>query len=328
MSLSIISKTGALPKIRGLYPAIVLIGLIFLLSAPFLGIYPIFLMKVLCFALMASAFNLMLGYVGLLSFGHAAFFGIGAYVLGHTIKEWGIPPLAALPMATATAALMGFIFGAIAIRQKGIYFAMITMALGQLVYFVCVQAPFTNGEDGIQAIPRGTVLGILDLSETLPLYYFVLAIFVLGLLAIYRTVNSPLGQALRGVKENEQRMISLGYPVARMKILAFTISAALTGLAGATKAIVFQTATLTDVQWQTSGEAVLMTLIGGIGTLFGPVVGAAIVIGIQSRLAWIGSWMMVIVGVIFVICVMSFRKGIVGTLMASAERAGSERAKR
>lgn len=311
MSLSDTSKSG----LTMLYPAFVVLGLAFLLSAPFLGVYPIFLMKVLCFAVMASAFNLMLGYVGLLSFGHAAFFGMGAYVLGYTMKEWGLPPMGGLALATGVAALMGLVFGAIAIRQKGIYFAMITMALGQLVYFICVQAPFTNGEDGIQAIPRGTVLGVLDLRDTLTLYYFVLAIFVFGFLVIYRTVRSPLGQALKGVRENEQRMISLGYPVAQMKVLAFTISAALTGLAGATKAIVFQTATLTDVQWQTSGEAVLMTLIGGIGTLFGPIVGAGIIITIQSRFASMGSWIMVIIGVIFVVCVMAFRKGVVGTLL-------------
>lgn len=325
MTISEITKSGMLFGIKGLYPALVLIGLLFLLTAPFLGVYPIFLMKVLCFALMASAFNLMLGYVGLLSFGHAAFFGVGAYVLGHAMKEWGVPPLAGLALATIVAALMGLVFGAIAIRQKGIYFAMITMALGQLVYFVCVQASFTNGEDGIQAIPRGTVMGLLNLQDTLTLYYFVLATFVGGFLVIYRTVRSPLGQALKGVRENEQRMISLGYPVARMKVLAFSISAALTGLAGATKAIVFQTATLTDVQWQTSGEAVLMTLIGGIGTLFGPVVGAGIIITIQSRFASMGSWIMVIVGVIFVICVMSFRKGIVGTLLASGQADQTDR---
>jgi len=315
MSMSDTSKSGAPHGFTTLYPALVLLGLVFLLSAPFLGVYPIFLMKVLCFAVMASAFNLMLGYVGLLSFGHAAFFGMGAYVLGHTMKEWGLPPMGGLALATGVAALMGLVFGAIAIRQKGIYFAMITMALGQLVYFICVQAPFTNGEDGIQAIPRGTVLGVLDLRDTLTLYYFVLAIFVFGFLVIYRTVRSPLGQALKGVRENEQRMISLGYPVAQMKVLAFTISAALTGLAGATKAIVFQTATLTDVQWQTSGEAVLMTLIGGIGTLFGPIVGAGIIITIQSRFASMGSWIMVIIGVIFVVCVMAFRQGVVGTLL-------------
>lgn len=308
--------SGVASRFGRLNSGIILFGIVFLLAAPFLGVYPIFLMKVLCFALMASAFNLMLGYVGLLSFGHAAFFGVGAYVLGHSMKLWGFPPIAALMLATASAALMGLLFGAIAIRQKGIYFAMITMALGQLVYFICLQAPFTNGEDGIQAIPRGTVLGLFDLRSTLTLYYFVLVIFVFGFLVVYRTVRSPLGQALKGVRENEQRMVSLGYPVARMKVLAFTISAALTGLAGATKAIVFQTATLTDVQWQTSGEAVLMTLIGGIGTLFGPVVGAGIIITIQSRFASMGSWIMVIVGVIFVVCVMAFRKGIVGTFLA------------
>lgn len=320
----IMSKADEPTSVRFLYLALILGGLALLLAAPFLGLYPIFVMKVLSFALMACAFNLMLGYVGLLSFGHAAFFGMGAYVLGNTLKVWEMPPLAGLALATLAGGLLGLVFGAVAIRQKGIYFAMITMALGQLVYFICVQAPFTNGEDGIQAIPRGSVLGVLNLEDMITLYYFVVTIFVVGFLVIYRTVRSPLGQALKGVRENEQRMISLGYPVARMKVLAFTISAALTGLAGATKALVFQTATLTDVQWQTSGEAVLMTLIGGMGTLFGPVVGAGIIITIQSRFADMGSWIMVIIGLIFVVCVMAFRKGVIGTLIASTQHRGKE----
>ena len=292
------------------------VGVAILLVAPFLGIYPIFLMKLMAFALFACAFNLMLGYVGLLSFGHAAFFGMGAYVTGHAVKVWGITTVFGILAGTVVAGLMGLVFGAIAIRQRGIYFAMITLALAQMVYFFALQVPFTHGEDGIQGIPRGTIFGLLDLRDPLAMYYFVAAIFLGGFLIIYRTVHSPFGQTLKGIRENEPRMVSLGYPVARLKVMAFTISATLTGLAGATKAIVFQAATLTDVHWQMSGEVVLMTLIGGMGTIFGPVVGAGVIIALQNYLATIGSWVTVVMGTIFVVCVLTFRRGIVGELLA------------
>ncbi|MDQ0326363.1 branched-chain amino acid transport system permease protein [Rhodopseudomonas julia] len=296
------------------------VGIAALAVAPFLGIYPIFLMKLLCFALFACAFNLMLGYVGLLSFGHAAFFGMAAYVAGHAVKVWELGTVFGIAAGTVTAGVMGLVFGAIAIRQKGIYFAMITLALAQMVFFFCLQAPFTHGEDGIQGIPRGTVFGLIDLRDTLTMYYFVAVIFAAGFFVLYRTVHSPFGQALKGIRENEPRMISLGYPVALLKVLAFTMSAAITGLAGATKAIVFQSATLTDVNWHMSGEVVLMTLIGGMGTILGPVVGAGIVIALQNYLSTIGSWVTVVMGAIFVICVLTFRRGIVGEILARTRR--------
>ncbi|WP_128291275.1 branched-chain amino acid ABC transporter permease [Afifella aestuarii] len=296
------------------------VGIAALAVAPFLGIYPIFLMKLLCFALFACSFNLMLGYVGLLSFGHAAFFGMAAYVAGHAVKVWGIGTVFGIAAGTLTAGVMGLVFGAIAIRQKGIYFAMITLALAQMVFFFCLQAPFTHGEDGIQGIPRGTVFGLVDLRDTLTMYYFVAVIFAAGFFVLYRTVHSPFGQALKGIRENEPRMISLGYPVALLKVLAFTMSATITGLAGATKAIVFQSATLTDVNWHMSGEVVLMTLIGGMGTILGPVVGAGIVIALQNYLSTIGSWVTVVMGAIFVICVLTFRRGIVGEILAWMRR--------
>ncbi len=291
-------------------------GLAVLVVAPFTGLYTVFLMKLMCFALFACAFNLMLGYVGLLSFGHAAFFGMAAYATGHVVKEWGFDPFLGILAGAAVAGAMGLVFGAIAIRQKGIYFAMITLALAQMVYFFCLQVKFTHGEDGIQGIPRGMLFGLVDLRDSLNMYFFVAAIFVVGYAIIYRTVHSPFGQALKGIRENEPRMISLGYPVARIKVMAFTISAALAGLAGATKSIVFQAATLTDVHWHMSGEVVLMTLIGGMGTMFGPVVGAGVIVALQNYLATIGSWVTVVMGVIFVVCVLTFRRGIVGEILA------------
>ncbi|MBK8908775.1 MAG: branched-chain amino acid ABC transporter permease [Rhodospirillales bacterium] len=315
MSEAVVHSTPK-PNRRAVGWILAAIGLAILLVAPFLGIYPIFLMKLMCFALFAAAFNLMLGYVGLLSFGHAAFFGMSAYVAGHAVKVWGVGTILGIAGGTLAAAIMGVVFGAIAIRQRGIYFAMITLALAQMVYFFCLQAPFTHGEDGIQGIPRGSVFGLVNLHDPLAMYYFVAAIFLAGYLIIYRTVNSPFGEALKGIRENEPRMISLGYPVARIKVAAFTISAALTGLAGATKAIVFQTATLTDVHWHMSGEVVLMTLIGGMGTVFGPVVGAGVIIALQNYLATIGSWVTVVMGTIFVVCVLTFRRGIVGELQS------------
>jgi branched-chain amino acid transport system permease protein len=294
----------------------VLAGLLLLalgLVAPFV-VYPIFLMKALCFALFACAFNLLLGYVGLLSFGHAAFFGWAAYVCGHTAKAWGWPPELAILAGTAAATVLGLGFGWLAIRRTGIYFAMITLALAQMTYFFALQAPFTGGEDGIQAIPRGRLLGLVDLGQMLNMYYFTLAVFLFGFFLIYRTVYSPFGQVLKAIRENETRAISLGYKVDHYKLLAFVLSAALAGLAGATKAIVFQFATLTDVHWHISGEVVLMTLLGGMGTIFGPVAGAFVVVTLQNYLAQFGGWVTVITGAIFVACVLLFRRGIVGEL--------------
>jgi branched-chain amino acid transport system permease protein len=284
-----------------------------LLAAP-VFIYPIFLAKLLCFALFACAFNLLIGYAGLLSFGHAAFFGMAAYAVGHSAKVWGWSPELAILFGVAVSATLGLGFGALAIRRQGIYFAMITLALAQMVYFFCLQAPFTHGEDGIQAIPRGHMFGLLNLRDTLTLYFVVLAIFLIGFLIVFRAIHSPFGQVLRAIRENEPRMVSLGYKPDQYKLLAFVISAALSGLAGGTKAIVFEIATLTDVHWATSGEVVLMTLLGGLGTVFGPVIGAFVVIGLQNYLAQIGAWVQVVQGAIFVICVLTFRRGIVGEL--------------
>ena len=284
-----------------------------LLIAP-VFIYPIFLMKALCFALFACAFNLLLGFVGLLSFGHAAFLGGAGYVAGHAAKIWGLPPELAILVGTGSAALLGLAFGLLAIRRQGIYFAMVTLALAQMLYFFALQAPFTGGEDGIQSIPRGTLFGILDLADRNTLYYVVLAIFLAGFLLIYRTIHSPFGQVLKAIRENETRAVSLGYNVDRYKLIAFTLSAALSGLAGSTKALVFQLASLTDVHWTMSGEVVLMTLLGGLGTVFGPVVGAFLVIGLQDYLSALGGWVTVIQGAIFVVCVLAFRRGIVGEL--------------
>jgi branched-chain amino acid transport system permease protein len=295
----------------------VLIGLG--LIAP-LSIYPVFLMKVLCFALFALAFNLLIGYVGLLSFGHAMFFGFAAYVSGHAVKVWGWPTEAGILAGTAVAAAMGLVAGSLAIRRQGIYFAMVTLALAQMVFFFCLQAPFTGGEDGIQAIPRRPLFGVLDIRNDFVFYYVVLAIFAAGFLIIYRTIHSPFGQVLKAIRENEARAVSLGYAVDRFKLLAFVLSAALAGLAGATKALVFGLASLTDVQWQMSGEVVLMTLVGGMGTVFGPIVGAAIIITMQNYLAGFGEWVLVIQGGIFVATVLLFRRGIVGELAALAGR--------
>ncbi len=285
------------------------------LVAPFV-IYPVFLMKLLCFALFACAFNLLLGYTGLLSFGHAAFLGTAGYITGHTIKVMGFPPELGILAGTATAALLGFIFGSLAIRRAGIYFAMITLALAQMIYFFCLQLKFTGGEDGLQGVPRGHLFGMLDLQQPFIMYYFVLAVFVAGFLIIYRTIHSPFGQVLKAIRENEPRAISLGYDVDRYKLLAFVLSAALSGLAGATKTLVFQLASLTDVHWHMSGEVVLMTLLGGMGTVFGPIAGAAIVVGLQNYAAQLGEWVTVITGVIFVIGVLAFRRGVIGELAA------------
>jgi branched-chain amino acid transport system permease protein len=282
-------------------------------AGPFV-VYPVFLMKALCFALFACAFNLLIGYAGLLSFGHAAYLGSAGYVTAHAAKVWGWPPELAILLGTGTAALLGLAIGALAIRRQGIYFAMITLALAQMLFFFCLQAPFTHGEDGIQGVPRGTLLGLLDLRHTLVMYYVVLAIFLGGFLLIYRTIHSPFGQVLKAVRENEPRALSLGYQADRYKLIAFVLSAALSGLAGGTKAIVFQLASLTDVHWTMSGEVVLMTLLGGLGTVFGPVVGAVIVIGLETYLAQLGAWVTVVQGIIFVLCVLAFRRGVVGEL--------------
>ena len=285
--------------------------------APHLGVYPTFLMKCWCLALFACAFNLLLGYTGLLSFGHAAFIGAAGYIAGHTIKVWGLPPELGVLAGTAFAGVLGYLFGSLAIRRAGIYFAMITLALAQMLYFVWLQMKFTGGEDGLQGVPRGKLFGMIDLADNMNLYYFVFAIFMFGFLLIYRTIHSPFGQILKSIRENEPRAISLGYDVDKYKLLAFVLSAALSGLAGATKTVVFQLASLTDAHWHTSGEVVLMTLLGGLGTVFGPVVGAFVVVGLQNQLAdKVGSWVQVIMGAIFVVCVLAFRRGIVGELMA------------
>jgi branched-chain amino acid transport system permease protein len=293
--------------------------------APFVGIYPVFLMKALCFALFACAFNLLIGYGGLLSFGHAMFLGTAGYVCAHAAKEWGWPPEAAILAGTGAAATLGLVAGLLAIRRQGIYFAMITLALAQMIYFFCLQAPFTHGEDGIQSVPRGRLFGLLDLSNTLTMYYFVLVVFIAAFALIYRVINSPFGQVLKAIRENEPRAISLGYDAERYKLLAFVLSATLAGLAGATKAIVFQLASLTDVHWTMSGEVVLMTLLGGMGTAFGPVVGAFIIIGLENYLSSFGEWVTVITGGIFVVCVLAFRRGIVGELIAWRSRRSTRR---
>jgi branched-chain amino acid transport system permease protein len=286
---------------------------LFFLIAPYF-IYPVFLMKVLCFALFACAFNLLIGYVGLLSFGHAAFFGMAGYVCGHAAKEWGLPPELALVVGTLAGAALGLVIGLLAIRRQGIYFAMITLALAQMVYFFCLQAKFTHGEDGIQAVPRGRLLGHVDLNGMAGMYAFVLIVFLAGFLLIYRTIHSPFGQVLKAIRENELRTISLGYNVDHYKLIAFVLSAALSGLAGSMETLVFQLAALTNVHWSMSGEVVLMTLVGGLGTVFGPVVGAAIIVAMQQYLANLGSWVLVAQGAVFVICVLAFRRGVVGEL--------------
>ncbi len=295
-----------------MFAALIAVGVV----APFL-VYPTFLMKVLCFALFASAFNLLLGFAGLLSFGHAAFFSASAYVCGYLCKSLGATPEVGILAGTAFAGLLGALFGMLAIRRSGIYFAMITLALAQLAYFVELELPFTGGEDGLQGIPRGRLFGLIDLSDNLPMYFFVLAIFLAGFWLIHRTIHSPFGQVLKAIRENEQRAISLGYAVDRYKLVAFVLSATLAGLAGATKSIVFQLASLTDAHWHMSGEVVLMTLLGGLGTVLGPPVGALTIVGLENFLAdKVGSWVTVITGAIFVACVLVFRRGIVGELRA------------
>ncbi|TIX92042.1 branched-chain amino acid ABC transporter permease [Rhizobium sp. P44RR-XXIV] len=295
---------------------LLVLGVIGLIWAPFF-IYPIFVMKVLCFALFACAFNLLLGYAGLLSFGHATFFGGAAYFTAYTVKQWGVPPELGILIGVAGAALLGLVMGFVAIRRQGIYFAMITLALSYMFYFFCLQAEFTQGEDGIQSVPRGYLFGILDLSNSFNMYYFVLAVFLIGVVITWRFINSPFGMILKSIRENEQRAISLGYSVAHYKLGAFVMSAALAGLAGAVKALVFQFATLTDVAWQMSGEVILMTLLGGIGTLIGPLFGAGFIATLENYLALSEFPVTIITGIVFMVCVLLFRRGVVGELYAS-----------
>lgn len=285
------------------------------LAAPFL-VYPIFAMKVLCLALFACAFNLLPGYTGLISFGHAAYFGSSAYVAGHAAKVLGLTPELALLAGTAWAAVLGWVFGSLAVRRQGIYFAMITLGLAQLIYFLASQMKFTGGEDGLQSVPRGDLFGVLSLRDNLVMYYFVLAVFMAAFWFICRIVDSPFGHVLQSIRENESRTVSLGYDVAKYKLTAFVLSAALSGLAGSTKVLVFQFASLSDVYWHTNGLVILITLLGGVGTLFGPVVGAVLVATLEYYLASFGSWVTIITGAIFVACVLAFRRGMVGELLA------------
>ena len=310
--------------------------LLLLLIAPSLGAYPVFVMKLMCFALFAAAFNLLLGYTGLLSFGHAAFLGGSAYVAGHAMKVWGVTPEVGLLLGTLVGAALGWLFGVLAIRRQGIYFAMITLALAQMVYFVALQAPFTGGENGLQAVPRGKIFGLLDLRDDLTMYYVTLAVVVAGFALIVRTVQSPFGQVLRGIKENEPRALSLGYDVDRFKLIAFVISAALSGLAGSLKTLVLGFASLTDVHWSASGQVILMSLVGGMGTLSGPLIGAGVVMTMENKLGEFGAflarvtsveWFSVlgesvtmVMGLIFVLCVLVFRRGIMGEFNALLAR--------
>jgi branched-chain amino acid transport system permease protein len=312
---------------------LLLLGMI---AAPFMGAYPVFVMKLMCFALFACAFNLLLGYTGLLSFGHAAFFGGAAYITGHAIKAWHLTPELGILLGVAFGAALGVVFGWLAIRRQGIYFSMITLALAQMLFFACLQMPFTGGEDGLQAVPRGKLFGVLSLESDLTMYYVALAIVVLAFLLIMRTVHSPFGQVLKALKENEPRAISLGYDVDRFKLLAFVISAALAGLAGSLKTVVLGFATLTDVHWTASGQVILMTLVGGLGLLSGPIVGSAVIVALENKIGDIGTWLSrltgvewfntlgesvtIVTGLIFVICVLAFRRGIMGELIAFIDR--------
>ncbi|MEP9352091.1 branched-chain amino acid ABC transporter permease [Xanthobacter sp. KR7-65] len=327
--MSTTTHPAAAPAAAGAGTASVMIfgvvALAVLLVAPF-GVYPVFLMKVMCFALFACAFNLLLGYTGLLSFGHAMFFGGSAYICAHTIKVLGFTPEVGILAGVVFAALLGLLSGLLAIKRQGIYFAMVTLALAQMFFFFCLQAKFTGGEDGLQAVPRRPLFGVIDISQDIHLYYLVLAIFVFGFLVIYRTIYSPFGQVLKAIRENEPRAISLGYRVNQYKLLAFVLSAALAGLAGSTKVLVFQLASLTDVAWQMSGEVVLMTLVGGMGTILGPVVGAAVIVTMQNYLAGLGEWVLVIQGVIFVLAVSLFRRGFVGEIIAIVQQMKAKKA--
>ena len=308
------SATDAMPIGTPRHHIVIFAGLlVLLLIAPFV-LYPVFVMKILCFALFASALNLLLGFGGLLSFGHAAFFGSASYVTAHAAKAWGLTPEVAILLGTVAAAFLGLVIGALAIRRQGIYFAMVTLAFAQMVFFLALQSPFTGGEDGIQAVPRGNLFGFIPLANDMTLYFVVLAIVFGGLLAIYRIIHSPFGQVLKAIRDNEPRSISLGYKVNRYKLAVFVMSATLAGMAGSTKALVFQLASLTDVYWTMSGEVVLMTLLGGMGTIFGPFVGAAVIVTMQNYFASLGAWVTILQGTIFVISVLLFREGIVGVI--------------
>lgn len=304
-------------KVNKLYVALLVLAVV----APFF-LYPVFLAKLLCFALFACAFNLMLGYVGLLSFGHAAFLGTGGYITGWLMMNSGMTPELAIILGTVAAGALGAVFGKLSVKREGIYFAMVTLALAQLVFFIYLQAPFTGGEDGMQGVPRGNLFGFIDLSDNMNMYYFVLAVFLIGFWVIHRTIHSPFGQVLKAIRENEARAVSLGYNVNDYKWVAFTISAALAGLAGSTKTLIFQLASLTDVHWHMSGEVVLMTLVGGVGTILGPVVGAGVIVTMQNYLSGgeLGNYVHIIMGFIFVICVLAFRSGIVGELQKMWKR--------
>lgn len=317
-----------LPRSGALY----LVLLLVVAALPFLGAYPVFVMKLMCYALFACAFNLLIGFTGLLSFGHAAFLGGAAYAAGHALKVWGLPTELGLLIGLLTGALLGLVMGALAIRRSGIYFSMITLALAQMLFFFFLQAKFTGGEDGLQSVPRGTLLGFVDLKSDLALYYVVLGVFALSFLLIYRTVHSPFGQVLKAIRENESRATSLGYDTARFKLLAFVLSAALAGLAGATKTLILGFATLTDAHWSTSGLVILMVLVGGMGTMLGPIIGAVIIVALENKVGDIGMFLgrvtgiewfnglgeavTVVIGLIFVVCVMSFRRGVVGEFSA------------
>jgi branched-chain amino acid transport system permease protein len=309
--------------------SLLLVGLV---AAPWIGAYPVFVMKLMCYALFASAFNLLLGYTGLLSFGHAAFLGGAAYVAGYAIKGWGLPPELALLLGVLSGAFLGWIFGLLAIRRQGIYFSMITLALAQMLYFFCLQAPFTGGEDGLQGVPRGKLFGFINLGNDLTMYYVALIVVVAAFLLVVRIIHSPFGQILKAIKENEPRAISLGYDVSRYKLLAFVLSASMAGLAGSLKTLVLGFATLTDVYWSSSGEVILMTLVGGVGTLSGPIIGSAVVVALENKLGEVGAFLAaathvewfstlgesvtMVTGLIFVICVLSFRRGIMGEIIA------------
>ena len=302
-------------------------GLLVLLAAPFIGLYPVFMMKALCFAIFACGFNLLLGFTGLLSFGHAAYLGAAAYATGWLVRSAGFSPELGVLAGMLGAGALGAVVGAIAIRRQGIYFAMITLAMAQMIYFVFLQAPFTGGEDGLQGVPRGKLFGFVPLTDDRVMYYVVLAVFVAVFLFILRVVHSPYGQVLKAIRENEPRAVSLGYDVDRYKLLAFVLSTALAGLAGSMKTLVVGFAALTDAHWSLSGEVVLMTLLGGLGTFAGPVLGAFTIIGLQNFLAdRVGSWINVIIGVIFVVCVVAFRRGFVGELLAWRQRRAARQA--
>jgi branched-chain amino acid transport system permease protein len=292
-----------------------IIMIILVIAAPFV-LYPVFLMKALCFALFACAFNLLIGYVGLMSFGHAAYFGMGAYVTGYAAKAWGVTPEIAILLGLLTGGALGTVFGWLAIRRQGIYFAMITLALAQMNYFFCLQAPFTGGEDGIQQIPRGNLFGFISLQNDMNIYWLVAVLFIFFFLLMHRIIHSPFGQVLKAIRENEPRATSLGYRTDDYKLVAFILSAAIAGAAGGLKSLVFGIATLTDVHSNMSGEVVLMTLLGGLGTVFGPVVGAFVLTSMENYLAQAGAWVTVIQGVIFVACVVAFRRGIIGEIGA------------